>query len=139
MAELRDGINSLTYPGVPERVKVLVVEDDAQLAHLYFTALTLRGMAVARAADGLSALRLVEEFRPHVMILDLMVPTIDGRAVLRDLEAKQSTRHIPVIVVTGMEPTPELPHARVVLRKPCDPDMVARLVSDHLPQGPLPG
>jgi len=39
---------------------------------------------------------------------------------------------IPVIVVTGVDPKPHLPHALVVLCKPCDPDHIAKIVADHL-------
>jgi len=112
---------------------VLVVEDDAQLARLYCTALVLRGIACSRVKDGASALRSIEQSRPSLILLDLNLPTVSGWAVLGELAANPTTRGIPVIVVTGVEPRPNLPHAVVVLCKPCDPDHVASIVTDHLP------
>jgi DNA-binding response OmpR family regulator len=115
------------------RHKVLVVEDDSQLAHLYCTALALRGIGSVRVADGLAALRSIEEQRPSLILLDLMLPGLDGDAILRDLAASPLTCDVPVIVVTGVEPPPRLPHALFVLAKPCDPDHIAKLVDDQLP------
>lgn len=112
---------------------MLVVEDDAQLAHLFCTALALRGIASSRAADGVSALRSIEQHRPTLILLDLMLPLMSGWTVIRELGENPLTNDIPIIVVTGVEPKPELPHAQVVLGKPCDPDRVADIVSDHLP------
>lgn len=116
------------------RPRVLVVEDDAPLAHMYCTALTMNGLSVMRAADGLTALRVVEEYRPDVVLLDLMLPQIDGWAVLREFESRPSTRTIPVVVVTGAE-TGAIAHARAVIRKPVDPDYIATVVTRHLPPG----
>ena len=112
--------------------KVLIVEDDAQLAHLYCTALALRGIRPVRVADGVSALRSIEQSRPSLILLDLNLPAASGWSVIRALAQNPLTSDIPVIVVTGVEPTPELPHARLVLGKPCDPDHVANIVADHL-------
>ena len=114
------------------RPRVLVVEDDAQLAHLYCTSLALRGMAPVRVGDGVSALRSVEQGRPSLILLDLNLPTLSGSTVLRELAENPLTSDIPVIVVTGVDPPPQLPHALVVLCKPCDPDHVAKIVTDHL-------
>ena len=117
----------------PSEPTVLVVEDDAQLARLYCTALMLRGIACSRVKDGASALRSIEQRRPSLILLDLNLPTVSGWSVLGELAANPTTRAIPVIVVTGVEPKPNLPHALVVLCKPCDPDHVAKVVADQLP------
>ena len=114
------------------RPRILVVEDDAALAHLYCTAISLRGIACTRVGDGVSALRSLEQMRPDLVILDLNLPTVDGHVVLREFAQNPLTSDIPVIVVTGMDPTPVLPQAAMVLRKPCDPQHVARIAADHL-------
>ena len=124
--------NSRTVTMSPDRRRVLIVEDDAPLAHLFCTALALEGIACARASDGVSALRSIEQQRPHLILLDLNLPHMSGFAIIRELAANPLTRDIPVIVVTGVEPKPTLPHALVVLCKPCDPDHVAKIVKDHL-------
>ena len=94
---------------------VLVIEDDAPLTHLYCSALELHGLAVVRAGDGLSALRTIESRRPDVILLDLNLPVMDGWALLREVRANPTTSDIPIIVVTGVDPLPVLPDARMVL------------------------
>lgn len=111
----------------------MVVEDDAPLAHLICTALSLNGLSVRRAADGLTALRLVEEYRPDLVLLDLMLPQVDGWTVLREFQSRTSTQGIPVVVVTACEPSSDLAHAKAVIRKPVDPDYIATVVARHLP------
>ena len=109
------------------------MEDDVPLAHLYCTALALRGVDCTRAADGLAALRAIEQDRPDLVLLDLMLPNVNGWALLREFTSNVSTSDIPVIVVTGVDPPPDLPDALLVLRKPCDAEQVAKIVTDHLP------
>ena len=100
---------------------------------MYCTALTMNGLAVLRAADGLSALRVCEEHRPDLVVLDLMLPQMDGWTVLREFQSRPSTRGIPVVVVTGSENVTDLSHAKAVIRKPVDPNYVATVVARHLP------
>jgi CheY-like chemotaxis protein len=121
---------------IKQRRNVLVVEDDTQLAHLYSAALALRGISVTRAVDGVAALRSVDESQPDLVLLDLLLPNVDGWTVLRELALNPKTNQIPVIVVTGIEPPPHLPHARVVVRKPCDASLVAKIVEDYFIAGP---
>lgn len=115
------------------RPRVLVVEDDAPLAHMFCTALAMNGLSVMRAADGLSALRIVDEYRPDIVVLDLMLPQVDGWTVLREFQSRAATRSIPVVVVTACDDPIEVSHAKVVIRKPVDPGYVATVVSRHLP------
>jgi len=86
-----------------------------------------------RASDGISALRSMEQHRPDLILLDLMLPAVSGWTVLREISANPLVNDIPIIVVTGVDPTPEIPEALMVLQKPCDPDHIARVVTDHLP------
>jgi threonine synthase len=59
------------------------------------------------ATGGQEAITLVRQVRPHVIILDLMMPDIDGFAVLESVKADESTRSIPIIVVTAKDLTQE--------------------------------
>ena len=89
-----------------------------------------------RAGDGFSALRVVEEYRPDLVVLDLMLPQIDGWTVLKELQSRPATSSIPVVVVTASDTGLSLPHARVVIQKPADPDHFVRVVTRHLPSAP---
>jgi DNA-binding response OmpR family regulator len=100
---------------------VLVVEDDQYLRALMSDALTSTGFSVIEASNGWTALRQAEEHRPDVILLDLILPEMDGSDVIVTLKSRRRTRSVPVIVVTG-EPDPML-HAGVekadgLLRKP---------------------
>ncbi|MGB9280980.1 MAG: response regulator, partial [Pseudonocardiaceae bacterium] len=79
-------------------VRVLVVEDEVSLAELLTMALRYEGWDVRSASDGLSAVRTAREFGPDLVVLDIMLPDIDGLEVLRRLRAGAPT--LPVLFLT---------------------------------------
>jgi two-component system OmpR family response regulator len=82
-------------------VRVLVVDDEDTLAELVSMALRYEGWEVRQAADGMSALRVAREFRPDAVVLDIMLPDIDGLEVLRRLRAE--VNEVPVLFLTAMD------------------------------------
>jgi DNA-binding response OmpR family regulator len=82
-------------------ITVLVVEDDPELRSLYRSALKAAGYQVVAVDDGLAALRHLENEVPDAVVLDLTLPLVDGGDVYRELAARPSTAHLPIIVVTG--------------------------------------
>lgn len=80
---------------------ILVVEDDASLRQFYRTALTNAGYYVITRADGLDALRWIEENTPSLIVLDLSLVCVSGRDFQKELHARADTRDIPIVVVTG--------------------------------------
>ncbi|MEU7033499.1 response regulator transcription factor [Streptomyces sp. NPDC046237] len=81
---------------------VLVVDDDPTVSEVVAGYLKRAGFAVRRAADGPAALRAAEELRPDLIVLDLMLPGMDGLEVCRRLRARESgTRPVPVIMLTA--------------------------------------
>jgi two-component system OmpR family response regulator len=70
-------------------VRVLVVDDEPSLAELLSSVLRYEGWEVQTAADGLSAVRVAREFKPHAVVLDVMLPDLDGLEVLRRLRHDQ--------------------------------------------------
>ena len=81
---------------------VLVADDNAAFSELVRAALGRDGIVVAAAKDGEEALRLAHELRPDAVILDLLMPRIDGLSVLVRLRADAATRDLPVLMVSGM-------------------------------------
>ena len=77
---------------------ILVVEDEVDLCNLIRTKLEAEGHSVLQAFDGLAALRLVEVHRPHLVILDWMLPGLDGLAVCRQLRQHYL---MPIIMLTA--------------------------------------
>jgi chemosensory pili system protein ChpA (sensor histidine kinase/response regulator) len=86
-----------------ERPTVLLVEDDRATREMYEYALRLAGFAVKVAADGLTALRFLEQDIPDVMVLDLDLPHVSGSDVQQEVVAHAETSAIPIVVVTGTE------------------------------------
>ena len=81
--------------------KILVVEDEETLLELESILLTSKGYNVEVAMDGKSALELVANMKPDLVLLDIMIPEIDGFEVCRQIKANEATRHIPVIMLTA--------------------------------------
>jgi two-component system OmpR family response regulator len=82
-------------------VRVLVVDDEATLAELVSMALRLEGWEVRSAGDGLGAVRTARDFRPDAVVLDVMLPDIDGYEVLRRMRA--DTPMLPVLFLTAKD------------------------------------
>ncbi|MGE0039988.1 MAG: response regulator [Vicinamibacterales bacterium] len=82
--------------------RILLVEDDHFLRKAAQTSLTRRGYHVVTASDGEEALRLVRTERPELILLDLIMPRIQGFEVLRTLKADADTAAIPVIVLSNL-------------------------------------
>ncbi len=80
---------------------VLVVDDDQLLLRLLEINLNKVGCQVFKALDGPTALRIASEEVPSLILLDLMMPRMNGWEVIRQLKDSESTRDIPVIIVTG--------------------------------------
>ena len=120
------------------RRTVLVVEDDAELRTFYRTALAFAGYDVQEAGTGLDALSSVDRGVPDIVVLDLMLPSVNGYAVLEELAAQAITRDIPVVVVTGT--TAPLDHLNVpcVLRKPVTPEQLITAIERCLASGAPP-
>ncbi|MDW7990667.1 MAG: GAF domain-containing protein, partial [Anaerolineae bacterium] len=86
--------------------RILVVDDQPEDRHLLRRMIeSQEGYEVIEAASGQEAILLVRQRRPHIIILDLLMPEMDGFAVLEALKADESTRSIPIIVVTAKELT----------------------------------
>jgi DNA-binding response OmpR family regulator len=79
---------------------VLIVEDDAELSSMLAFNLERSGYRVAQARDGNDGLRLARELRPDLVVLDLMLPRLDGRQVCRLLRAESK---VPILVLTALD------------------------------------
>lgn len=82
--------------------EVLIVDDDRTAAKVMARAVERAGYAIRTAGDGEAALREIRRARPHAVVLDLLLPTKDGLAVLRELAADAQTRDLPVVAVSGV-------------------------------------
>jgi len=84
------------------RKKILVVEDNTELLELLRLNLKAAGFAVATATNGIEAVKQAHSISPDLVVLDLVLPDLDGFAVCETLRKGPATASIPVIVVTGL-------------------------------------
>lgn len=105
-ARSRGSVPAARKSGRPDRV--LIVDDDVQLG--MFLAEIIKGrdpkIAIEVARDGFEAGVKVESFRPHALLLDLMMPGMDGFEVCRRLRARPTLNHVRIVAMTGF-PSPE--------------------------------
>jgi DNA-binding response OmpR family regulator len=86
----------------PHGPLVLVVEDDDNLRDLFSTELAAAGFMVLEAPDGATAIEKAVRFGPHAIVLDLMLPGVDGFKVARRLRAEESTSNVAIIAFTAL-------------------------------------
>jgi two-component system, OmpR family, alkaline phosphatase synthesis response regulator PhoP len=82
--------------------KILVVEDDKFLNNAYKIKFTKAGYEVKVATDGEEAIKILADFTPDVILLDLIMPIKDGFATLEEIRANPSWKNIPVIIASNL-------------------------------------
>jgi DNA-binding response OmpR family regulator len=87
-------------PPLPDR-PILVVDDDAKIVRLVKTYLEREGYMVVTAADGPAALDAIETHEPALVVLDLMLPELDGRAVIRAVRRDEEASGTPILVLSA--------------------------------------
>lgn len=121
-----------------ERHKVLIVEDNADLRRLYAIGLNQHGFEVRLAANGAEALDRIETEKPDLILLDLLMPVMDGWELIDKVNPANSAVLVPVIVLTGQSlPSDRSLHPCVVgwLSKPAEMQAVVELIHRHLLNG----
>jgi signal transduction histidine kinase/CheY-like chemotaxis protein/ligand-binding sensor domain-containing protein len=104
-ADLSPRTDATTSPGAATRIltnaaTVLVIDDDATVRELMQRSLSKDGYRVEVAADGRTGLEMAKRLKPAVITLDVMMPSMDGWAVLTALKADPATADIPVVMLT---------------------------------------
>jgi DNA-binding response OmpR family regulator len=84
---------------------ILVVDDDAKIVRLVRTYLERDGFTVVTAADGPAALEAIETHQPALVVLDLMLPELDGRAVIRAVRRDEEAARTPILVLSARSST----------------------------------
>jgi DNA-binding response OmpR family regulator len=82
--------------------KVLLIEDDPLIYRLYQKLFSLEGFEVELAENGQQGLKKLETYHPDIMLMDIMMPTMNGLEMLVKLKANPDTKDIPVIVLTNI-------------------------------------
>lgn len=119
-------------------VKIAIIEDDQAISQMYRIKFEAEGYAVETAENGKLGLNLVEEMRPDIILLDLMMPEMNGEEMLTKLRATTWGKDIKVVILTNMgeqeipESVKSLGVSAVILKADMTPRQVADLVKQHL-------
>jgi len=87
------------------RPSILVVDDNPSTRTLIADTLDLEGYEVTSLPDGQSVIDALEHVTPSLVILDVMMPRVDGFTVLGHIRGQERTRHIPVLMLTALDDT----------------------------------
>lgn len=119
-------------------MKVLIIDDEDDIRRVARLSLAaVGGMDVCEASGGASAVRTAREEQPDVVLLDMMMPGIDGLATFRALRGDPETADIPIVFLTARSTSAEVDRlkglgARGALVKPFDPMTLPRQLRDLL-------
>jgi DNA-binding response OmpR family regulator len=119
---------------------LLLVDDNPLLVGMYKTLFEKKGFEVFFAHDGVSGLQLAKQKNPELIILDILMPGMDGFQILEELKASQDTKHIKVVVLTvvaGSEfekKARDLGAADYLIKSELKLNEIAEKVLAHLPE-----
>lgn len=80
---------------------ILIIEDDASVRSLLEKALSAKGYAVQSAVDGLEGLTMLERAAPDLIIVDVMMPRLDGMTFVKAIKSHEATKPVPVMFLTA--------------------------------------
>jgi excisionase family DNA binding protein len=116
--------------------RVLVVDDDAAVRAYVRASLELEGYLVSEAAGADEGMRVMEQERPDLILLDVMMPTVDGWELLRRIHERHGAGTIPVLMFSGAvnaASEAESRGAQGFMRKPFDPDELVAQAKQMVP------
>ena len=90
---------------------ILVVDDDPIVRSLMHATLTRDGFAVIEAEDGIEGCRLYEKHRPDLLLVDVLMPRMDGYQLCRELRGNPQSAYVPIVVATSLDDLPSIARA----------------------------
>ncbi len=121
-----------------KRFKILVVEDENFLLDLYQTKLIQEGYEVLIGSNGVEGVELATKHLPDLILLDILMPEIDGYAMLKKIKANHKTKNIPVIIFSNLSQKTEIEKglklgARdFIVKTSVTPTQLAKKVKEYL-------
>lgn len=118
--------------------KILIIEDDPLMSRMYQKIFTFEGYQVEIAADGLEGITKARTVQPTLILLDIMMPKMNGLQALEQLKADPATKNIPVVMLTNLAGTQDAETAlskgavKYIIKSEYDPKQVADLVEEIL-------
>lgn len=118
--------------------KILIVEDDPLMSRMYQKIFTFEGYEVEMAGDGEAGLEKARTVKPTLILLDIMMPKLNGLQVLDKLKADPETKTIPVVMLTNLagqqdaETALEKGAVKYIIKSEYEPKQVANMVKEIL-------
>lgn len=118
--------------------KILVVEDDEMISSMYKTKFEADGFEVSLAGNGVLALDLAKKEKPDIIMLDIILPQLDGFSVLEELKKNESTKLIPVVMLTNLgtdedrEKGKRLGAAGYIVKASLSPAEISKKIKEYL-------
>lgn len=119
--------------------KILLIEDDPFLTHMYKTRFQGEGHEVMVAQDGETAITMLKQTPPNLVILDVMLPKLGGFSVLEEMQKSDSLKKIPVIVLsnltdeTSIKKAKELGVKEFLMKAQHTPTQIFEAIKKYLP------
>jgi CheY-like chemotaxis protein len=135
------GLSTVKLPEPQTGRRILIVDDEEGFRDGMADLLEMEGYAVAVARDAIEAVRLVPEFRPEVILLDLRMPLLDGEGFLRGMSGVPATRRVPVVLISAKEDLRAVAArtgAAGFLQKPFEAPQLLALLAKILPAAATP-
>ena len=85
-----------------KKSKVILIEDEEMLSNMYEAKFIKEGFDIKKALDGETGLKLIQEENPDLVLLDIIMPKLDGFSVLRKIKEDPKNKNIPVILLTNL-------------------------------------
>lgn len=121
-----------------EKYKVLIVEDDLPLLDLYDKKFTSKGFLVVRAEDGEKGVEAAIDNNPDAIVLDIMLPVMNGFEVLRRIKKSDDTKNIPVVILSNYGEMPNITEGLLsgaveyLIKVEHTPEEVVEIVTDAI-------
>ena len=120
--------------------KILIVEDDPLIVKIYATRLQAEGFEVQSAQDGLEGVAKMRAFMPNVVLLDVMMPKLDGFGFVTEVKKDPNLQAIPVVMYSNMSNEEEMERAKslgvaeFLIKANLTPNQVIDKIKQYLPK-----
>ena len=125
------------------RIKILVVEDDLSISDLYHERLVEDGYQVFTAHNGRDGFSLVGSKKPDLILLDIIMPDVDGYEMLQELKTNKNTKNTPVIIFSNLSQREEIEKglklgaSDFIIKTSVTPSQMAQKVEEFLNSGKI--
>lgn len=126
------------------KTKILIIEDNDQNLYMETFLLEKQGYEVVAARDGREGIEMANQLEPALIVLDILLPVMDGHEVARRLKAQPETHDIPIVAVTSYAMQKDREQILATgcegyMEKPINPDTFVSELEQYLPQSPSSG